>query len=90
MPADMGMSIVDQPGADAYPIAAFTYQLAYQNMNDRGKATTLTNLLWWELHEGQQYAESLDYAPLPAAVVQKAEAQVRSITVGGQPAFSGN
>jgi hypothetical protein len=36
---------VDAAGADAYPIAAFTYQLVYQNLNDRAKATALAKLL---------------------------------------------
>jgi phosphate transport system substrate-binding protein len=90
IPPDLGVSIVDPPGADAYPIAAFTYQLVYQNMTDKAKAITLANLLWWEIHDGQQYAEDLQYAPLPQGVVQKAEAKIRAITVGGQPAFSGS
>ena len=43
------------------------------------------DFLWWALHDGQQYAKDLFYAPLPAEVVQKAAAQVSSITYQGKP-----
>jgi phosphate transport system substrate-binding protein len=90
IPADLRVSIVDAAGEDAYPIAGFTYQLVYQNMTDRAKASTLAKLLWWEVHDGQQYATDLGYAPLPEGIVQKAEVKIRSITVGGQPALAGS
>jgi phosphate transport system substrate-binding protein len=88
VPDDLRVSIVDAAGDDAYPIAGFTWQLVYQNMTDRAKATALARLLWWELHDGQKYATDLGYAPLPEGIVQKAEAKVKAMTAGGQPAFS--
>ena len=39
----------------------------------------------WLIHDGQQYGKDLSYAPLPDAVVKKAEAKLRTITSGGQP-----
>ncbi|HLH26330.1 MAG TPA: phosphate ABC transporter substrate-binding protein PstS [Chloroflexota bacterium] len=87
IPDDLRVSIVDAAGDDAYPIAGFTYQLVYQNMTDRAKAAALAKLLWWEIHEGQQYCADLGYAPLPAAIVQKAEAKIEAITGDGLPAL---
>ena len=87
---DLRASIVDAPGEAAFPISGFTWQLAYQNIPDRAKATALTKLFWWELHEAQKYNADLGYAPLPESIVQKAEGKVKAITTGGQPAFSGS
>ncbi len=37
------------------------------------KGQTLANLLWWAIHDGQQYTEPLDYAKLSPDAVTKAE-----------------
>ncbi len=85
MPADLRVSIVNAPGEQSYPIAGFTYLLVYQEQSDQAKGAALVDFLWWALHDGQQYAKDLFYAPLPAEVVQKAAAQVSSITYQGKP-----
>jgi phosphate transport system substrate-binding protein len=87
---DLRASIVDAPGESAYPISGFTWQLAYQNISDRAKATALTKLFWWEIHDAQKFNGDLGYAPLPETIVQRAEAMIKSITTGSQPAFSGS
>lgn len=85
LPDDLRVSIVDPPGEQSYPIAGFTYLLVYQEQADRAKGRALADFLWWALHEGQGYAKDLLYAPLPAEVVQKAEAKVRALTFQGSP-----
>jgi phosphate transport system substrate-binding protein len=90
VPADLRASIVNAAGADAYPIAGFTWQLAYKNMTDKAKAQALTRLMWWETHDGQKFSSELGYAPLPDDIVKKAEAMILSINVGGQRAFPHN
>jgi len=81
---DLRASITDPGNAAAYPIAGFTWLLAYAEMPDRAKALALTRYMWWALHDGQRYAKDLGYAPLPADVVELASAKVRSITSGGK------
>jgi phosphate transport system substrate-binding protein len=76
---DLRVSIVNGPGADAYPIASFTWIIAYARMADRVKAGAITGFLNWALHDGQAYAAGLDYAPLPASVVRLAEQRLRLI-----------
>jgi phosphate transport system substrate-binding protein len=76
---DLRISIVNGPGADAYPISSFTWLIVYTRMADRAKAGAIVNFLGWALHDGQQYTRALDYAPLPASVVRAAEARVRLI-----------
>ncbi|MEP7285426.1 MAG: phosphate ABC transporter substrate-binding protein PstS [Chloroflexota bacterium] len=87
LPADMRVKIVDADGENAYPISGFTWILAYAKQTDAAKATTLTRLLWWGTHDGQQYAASLGYAPLPLAAIAADEAQIAKITVNGKPAL---
>jgi phosphate transport system substrate-binding protein len=85
LPDDMKVLITNSPNPDAYPIAGFTWILAYVNQTDKDKGTALVNMLWWAIHEGQQYTTPLDYAPLPTAAVGKAETQILSIKYQGQP-----
>jgi phosphate transport system substrate-binding protein len=84
---DLRAALVDAPGEAAYPIAGFTWQLVYRDIPDRAKATALAQLLWWELHDAQQFNAALGYAPLPLGIVERAEGQVRAITSSGQPVF---
>lgn len=85
MPADMRLSIVDPPGADAYPLASYTYLLVYREQQDQEKGKALAEFLWWAIHEGQQYAAELLYAPLPADVVRQLEGKIKSLTHQGKP-----
>ncbi len=79
MPADFRVSITDAPGADAYPISSFTYLLVYRQQTDKAKGQQIIDFLKWALHDGQQYAPALQYAPLPAAVVALEDKQIEEI-----------
>lgn len=82
---DFRISITDPAGADAYPIASFTWILVPKEMTDATKAEALVHYLWWALHDGQKDCNDLAYAPLPRRVVQLEEARLQSITVNGKP-----
>ena len=41
-------------------------------------------LVWWMTHEGQRYAEPMQYAPLSKAAQEKAEKIIKSVTYGGK------
>ena len=88
-PADLRFKLVNAPGAQSYPITAITWILVCPKQTDQAKAVALTRMLWWATHSAQQYNEALDYAPLPAAIVVRAEAFINAITVNGQKAFPG-
>jgi phosphate transport system substrate-binding protein len=89
MPEDFRVSIVDAPGDAAYPISAYTYILVYEEQGDPVKGKGLAQFLWWAIHDGQTFASPLHYAPLPAEVVTKIEAKLRTLRAGGQPLISG-
>jgi phosphate transport system substrate-binding protein len=81
MPEDMRVSIVNPPGEQSYPIAAFAYLLVDQEQADTAKREALEDFLLWALHDGQAYTRELQYAPLPPEVAQKAAARLDPSTV---------
>jgi len=89
LPADAKVSLTNTDAADGYPISGFTWALIYkeQSYNNRAqdRATNLVKLLWWNIHEGQQYCEGLHYAPLSTSAVSVAEAILKSATYNGKP-----
>ena len=82
-PEDLRVSITNAAGAQAYPISSYTYILVYKNQKDAGKGKALVDFLWWGIHDGEHYAKDLQYAPLPADIVKRAEAKINSVTAGG-------
>jgi phosphate transport system substrate-binding protein len=70
MPKDFRVSITNAPGADAYPVASFTWLLFYENPKDKKQAATMVDFVKWALTDGQKYCAGLGYAPLPPSVVQ--------------------
>jgi phosphate transport system substrate-binding protein len=88
LPDDMRIMITNSTNPDAYPICGFTWLLVFTNQADKVKGQALVNMLWWAIHDGQQYASPLDYAPLSSTATAKAEAEVLSIKYQGQPLLS--
>jgi phosphate transport system substrate-binding protein len=81
LPDNMEVVITDSANPAAYPISGFTWLLVYENQTDAAKADAVAQLVWWMLHEGQQYALPLEYAPLKGAAVKKAESLAKKIKV---------
>jgi phosphate transport system substrate-binding protein len=81
----METMITDSPNPAAYPIVGFTWALVYVNQTNDAKADAVARLIWWMVHDGQQYAAPLDYVPLKGAAVAKAEALIKKIVVSGTP-----
>ncbi|MBJ6723196.1 phosphate ABC transporter substrate-binding protein PstS [Geomesophilobacter sediminis] len=79
MPADFRISLVNQPGKNAYPIVGFTWLLVYQDQRDKAKGKKLVEFLRWELRQGQSMAAKLLYAPLPANVAKMVGKTVATI-----------
>jgi phosphate transport system substrate-binding protein len=82
-PDDLRVSITNAQGADVYPISSYTYILVYKNQKDAAKGKALIDFLWWGIHDGESLAKGLDYAPLPADIVKRAEAKLSSVTANG-------
>ena len=84
-PDDLRVSITNASGENAYPISSYTYILAYKDQKNADKGKALVDFLWWGIHDGEQFAKDLQYAPLPGEIVKRAEAKINSITSGGKP-----
>ena len=86
-----GVHVLDAPGADSYPIVTFTYILVYKELYNedtrmnKTAAKALLDFLWWAVHDGQEFAGPLQYAPLPDAVVELNEETLKAITYQGEP-----
>ena len=82
-PDDLRVSITNAQGAGVYPISSYTYILVYKDQKDARKGKALVDFLWWGIHDGQTFGKELQYAPLPADIVKRAETKINSITGGG-------
>jgi phosphate transport system substrate-binding protein len=80
VPADLRTSLVDSATKGAYPIATWTFIVAYTNQSDAAKGQALVQTLWFMTHDGQGQAAPLSYAPLPKEAVTRVEEKIRSIT----------
>ncbi len=68
MPADFRVSITNAPGANAYPIASFSWIIAPVEDPNPANRKVLKDLLSWIVKSGQEDSAALSYAPLPANV----------------------
>jgi phosphate transport system substrate-binding protein len=61
--------ITDQPGKDAWPIAASTFILLHRQQTKPGQSTEVVKFFDWAYTNGARAAEDLDYVPLPDSLV---------------------
>jgi phosphate transport system substrate-binding protein len=84
LPDDMRVMLTDTDAPNGYPISGFTWIIIYKDLDYAGrskaKAKEIVKLIWWMTHQGQKYAQPLEYAPLSKKAVAKAEKLIKSIT----------
>ena len=82
---DFRVSITNAPGAEAYPIASFTWLLVKKDNKDAAKAKLIRDFLAWMITpEAQKMAEALHYSSLPAPVSTLIEARLPTLKAGGK------
>ena len=79
---DFRLSIVNPDGADAYPIASWTYLLIAPHMDDCNKAGALLDLVQWAFLEGADAAVELSYSPLTMPIRLRALNALKVVTCG--------
>lgn len=89
IPADLRFFIVNAPGAASYPISGFSWVIVYQNQSDSSKGQAVANMLFWQTHDGQQYANALNYVQLPTSIVAKDVLQINAIKCGSSACYQG-
>jgi phosphate transport system substrate-binding protein len=79
------VSITNAPGADAYPIASFTWLLVHKDGKDAAKAKIVKDFLTWMISpDAQKMAAELNYAPLPSEVVGLIQARLPTLKAAGK------
>lgn len=78
---DFRLSIVNAPGNDAYPISSFTYLLIPTRPTDPARGQKVRDFVKWALHDGEQSASTLDYAPLPQTMVGMLDQRLSTMNV---------
>ncbi len=78
---DLSYNPLNADGDGAYPITAPTWILVYTNQPDKAKGDAIKGFLTFILTDGQDLANPVDYAELPASLRDKALAQIDSIVV---------
>lgn len=71
VPDDFRFSMVNAPGANAYPIAGPSWVLVYQQQKDADNGKKLIAFLKWAVTDGQKLSPALDYAPLPEEIQKR-------------------
>jgi phosphate transport system substrate-binding protein len=71
---DFHLIMTDAPGDDSYPVAATVFVIMYKTPKNPAQADIAMNFFKWALEGGQPEATSLDYVPLPDALVRQIEA----------------
>jgi len=83
-----GVSLVNAPGSESYPLASFTYLLVYDDLkpvtNDIEQAKVVIHLIYWMITEGQDYSPTLLYVPLADKVIEIGKLGLSQVTYDGQ------
>jgi phosphate transport system substrate-binding protein len=74
----MGISLVEQKGATAWPITGASFVLMYKDPSDKAASKDVINFFTWAFKDGQQLALDLDYVPLPDALTKAIASKVWS------------
>jgi phosphate transport system substrate-binding protein len=77
---DVTYNPLNAAGAGSYPIVAPTFILVYEKYDNADAVTVLKALMDYVLGPGQDMAAELDFARLPAPVLDKAKAQLDKIS----------
>ena len=72
----MGLSIVNQPGAKAYPVTTASFIVMYKAPADKAQSAEVLKFFDWAFKNGKQMALELDYVPLPDALTKQIRERV--------------
>jgi phosphate transport system substrate-binding protein len=74
----MGVSIVNQPGAQAWPIATASFILMYKAPVNKQASNEVLKFFDWSFKNGKQMAADLDYVALPDSLAEQIRQKVWS------------
>ncbi|GMA56028.1 phosphate ABC transporter substrate-binding protein (PhoT family) [Alicyclobacillus sacchari] len=84
VPSDERVSLIDEPGADSYPIINFEYLIVKKTQPSASTAHALQGFLKWAIDPAKGNAATfltpVHFLPLPANIFTKSQAQIAQIT----------
>ncbi len=81
--------LLDQPGANAWPITGATFILVYRQQADAAKGKAVLSFFDWAYKNGDAAASGLNYVPLPQAVKDMVRKQWSAIAgPDGKPVYA--
>jgi len=84
VPATERISLIDAPGATAYPIINFEYAIVNAKQKDAATADAIKNFLNWAIDPAKGNSASfmtpVHFLPLPASVAPLSKAQINQIS----------
>lgn len=72
----MGISIVNQPGADSWPISTASFIIMYKTPTDKKQSEEVLKFFDWAFKNGKSLALELDYVPLPDILTKQIREKV--------------
>ncbi|WP_298873293.1 phosphate ABC transporter substrate-binding protein PstS [uncultured Bradyrhizobium sp.] len=70
---DFHLVLTNAPGENAYPITATTFVVMPKQPKSPERSTAAIDFMRWSLESGKTQAETLNYVPLPATLVEQVE-----------------
>ncbi|HET7479884.1 MAG TPA: phosphate ABC transporter substrate-binding protein PstS [Rubrobacteraceae bacterium] len=73
---------------DAYPITGLTWMIVRQQMDDLAECEAVAETAWYITHDGQDFAEDLNYVELPDDIVSADEKTIKGMEAGGKKCYT--
>jgi phosphate transport system substrate-binding protein len=70
---DFHLVLTNAPGEDAYPITATTFVVMPKQPKSPERSAAAIDFVRWSLDNGKSQAETLNYVPLPPALIEQVE-----------------
>jgi len=90
LPEDTRVLFTNTPAPNGYPIAGFAWMLIHENLDknnaisNREEALDVVEFVVWAITEGQELSETLGYARLPQAAVDRNIHMIKQIKWEGE------
>lgn len=79
--------MLDQPGANAWPISGATFILMYKSAKNPALSAATLRFFDWCYSNGDAQAQQLDYVPLPANVKAMVRQSWSQVVANGRPVY---
>lgn len=83
--ADFAVSLIDQPGAESWPVVSPTFLLVPTDAKEPARTMNVLKFVDWAYKNGGEIATKLEYIPLPGTVQDQVRAVWKAEITAGKP-----